>query len=321
MDRRAFIATVSLSSVVAWLKTDAKAAPQARVAWLMPAAVPSDLEYFRRGLRDLGWTEGERLIIEQRYADGKPERLPQLAADLARLKVDVFVTAGSQATDAARGVPQSVPVVFVSTDPAGKGWIKSLSHPGGKLTGVSMQNDELHLKMLEVLHEAFPRIRRVGIFHAPTPWQLRFLREMQPAAQALSVQLVPLPVNSPDDIDRSSAVVAKERVGGLLTMSNPSFNAERRRFIDLAARLRLPAVYEHRDFVQAGGLLSYGPDLSEVFRRAAALVDKILKGVKPEDLPVEQPTKFELAINLKTARTVGLTIPQSLLVRADEIIQ
>ena len=160
MHRRAFVATVSLSPLVAWLTTDAKAVPQARVAWLMPAVVSSDLEYFRRGLRELGWAEGENVVIEQRYADARPEHLPQLAADLARLKVDVFVTAGTAATDAARGVTQSVPVVFVLTDPIGKGWIDSLSHPGGKLTGLSMQNDELHLKMLEVLHEAFPRITR-----------------------------------------------------------------------------------------------------------------------------------------------------------------
>ena len=322
MNRRAFIAAISLTSVAKLLSVGAAAVrTDARIAWLMSAAVPSDLESFRRGLREAGWIEGENTIVEQRYAEGKLERLPGLAADLARLKVDVFVTAGTAATIAARNATSSIPVVFVSSDPVGKGWVPSLSRPGMRMTGISTQADELHLKMLELLHEAFPRVTRVGVFHTSLSSQLQFLREMEPAGRALSVELVPLPVDTPADIDRASAMIVKERMGALLPLSNPRFNAERQRFVALAARLRLPAMYEHRDFVQSGGLMSYGPDLREVFRRAAALVDKILKGASPSDLPVEQPTKFELVINLQTAKALGLTIPQSLLVRADQILQ
>ena len=321
MERRAFIAALSLVSLAAPFSARGDKRAQARIGWLMSASVPSDLEFFRRGLRELGWIEGENTIIDQRYADGQTERLPSLAAELARLKADVFVTAGTLSTVAARDATGSVPVVFVTSDPVGKGWIQSLAHPGGRMTGVSTQNDELNLKMLEVLREAFPRITRVGVFHAYLSSQLRFLRELESAARALSVQLVPLPVAKPADIDRSSSIIVREHVDGLLPVSNPVFNAERQRFIALAAKLRLPAVYEHRDFVQAGGLMSYGANLSDVFARVAYLVDKILKGASPSDLPVEQPTRFELVVNTKTARALGLTIAQSILARADQVIE
>jgi putative ABC transport system substrate-binding protein len=286
----------------------------------MPGPIPW-IDVFRQRLRDLGWVEGENAVIEQRYAEGSPERFPDLAADLVRLKVDVFVTAGNNATVAARDATGSVPVVFVATDPVGRGWAASLARPGGRLTGIDSQSDLLNSKMLEVLRDAFPRLRRVGVFYQSTPTLRRALKEVESAARGLSIQIVPVEVGSADDIDRTAAPLAAKRVDAILPLSNPFFDAERARLVSLATKLRVPAVYEHRAFVEAGGLMSYGVDLGEVFRRMAAYVDKILRGTRPADLPIERPTKFELVINLQTAKALGLTIPQSLLIRADEVIQ
>ena len=214
-------------------------------------------------------------------------------------------------------------MVFVAgTDPVERGFVASFGRPGGNLTGIaSLGNEMLNVKMLEVLLNAVPGITRVGVFHQPTLIQRQAMTVVGTGARALSVQLVPIEVRSAGDIDHAAATLAQERVHAFLVLSNPFFHAEKDRFVKLAATMRLPAIYEYRGFVESGGLMSYGSDLREVFGRLAVMVDKILKGAKPGDLPVEQPTKFELVINLKTAKALGLTIPQSLLLRADEVIQ
>ena len=323
MNRRAFLAALGGSFLAAPLAAEAPPAGTVRIGWLAPARVPSDVATFRGQLRDLGWIEGKNMSTEERYSEGKSERLPSLAADLVRLKVDVIVAISTLATAAAQQATGSIPVVFVAgSDPVERGFVASFGRPGGNLTGIaSLNNEMLNAKMLEVLRSAVPRITRVGVFLQPTLTQRQSMTAVAAAARALSVQLVPIEVRGAGDIDHSAATLAKERVHAFLVLSNPFFHAEKERFVKLATAMRLPAIYEQRGFVESGGLMSYGFDLREVFGRLAVMVDKILKGAKPGDLPVEQPTKFELVINAKTAKALGLTIPPSLLVRTDEVIQ
>jgi len=284
-------------------------------------------ESFRQGLRDLGYIQGRNIVIEIRDAEGKPERLPALAAELVALKVDVIVTGGGTPPAlAAKQATKTIPIVFSSApDPVTDRLVTSLARPGGNVTGSSNLNPELVGKCLEQLTQAVPRISLVAVL-----WQSGFMdertdREMlkaaDVAARALRVRLQVVEARVPGDIDRAFSKMTGERADALTVLPSAMLFTERRRLVDLAAKHRLPAVYVQREFVDAGGLMSYGPNLADLFRRAATYVDKILKGAKPADLPVEQPTKFELVINLKAAKALGLTIPQSLLGRADEVMQ
>ena len=271
------------------------------------------------------WVEGQNLDIEYRFAEGKLDRLPDLAAELTRLKVDVLVVHSTPGASAAKKATEAIPVVMISVgDPVGLGLIANLARPGGNLTGLSYSAFGLEIigKQLELFREAIPKIRRVAILsNGANPTQPLAVKEVNVAARSLEVQVQFLEVRGPNEFDKAFATMAKQRVGGLLVVPDSMFVFQRTRLADLAAKTGLPAVYGWREHAEAGGLMSYGPDLSDLFRRGATYVDKILKGAKPGDLPVEQPTKFELVINLKTAKALGLTIPQSVLLRADQVIQ
>jgi len=292
---------------------------------LNPGANPHLREAFLQGLRDLGYVEGRTIVIEYRDAEGKLERLRALGAELVALKVDVIVTGGGTPVAlAAQQATRTLPVVFSSaTDPVTDGLVTSLARPGGNLTGLSNLAPELVGKCLEQLKEAVPKVGLVAVLWQPGAIGGRtdMLKPAEVAARALGVRLQFIEAQGPADFDRAFSDMARAHAGALAVLGSAIFNSERRRLVDLAAKHRLPTVYTSRDFVDAGGLMTYGPNLADSFRRAAAYVDKILKGAKPADLPVEQPTKFELVVNLKTATALGLTIPPSLLQRADQVIQ
>jgi putative tryptophan/tyrosine transport system substrate-binding protein len=290
-----------------------------RIGWLAPASLPTTLDAFRDGLRVFGYVEGNNLVIEQRYANGKPERLAGLVAELVGAKADVIVTTGNQATAAAKTTTGSIPVVFVAGDPVEAGFVASLARPGGNMTGVNTLPGELNAKRLELLKEALPKVSRVAVLFEPRQLSTS-IPPIEAAASSLGLQVTRLEVHGADDFERALAAAARSHVGALMPVSSALFHGERKRIVSLAAKHRLPAMYEHRDFADAGGLLSYGPDILFLNRRVAAYVDKILKGAKPADLPVEQPTKFELVINLKTAKALGLTIPQTILLQAAQVI-
>jgi putative ABC transport system substrate-binding protein len=298
-----------------------------RIGILSPSSgsvFPARVEAFRQRLRQLGYVEGKNIFIEYRYAEGKPERVPDLAAELVRLKVDVIVTVGPGATLAAKKASGTIPIVFASaSDPVGTGLVSSLARPGGNITGLSLIVPDLDGKRLELLKEAFPKVARVAFLWGGSGGARgnRVLTEMEAAAKALGLKLLSLPVRSLDDFESAFARAKKERAQALITTTGALINTQQRQVLDFAAKNRLPAIYHYSEFVEAGGLMSYAPDNTDLWRRAADFVDKILKGAKPADLPVEQPTKFELAINLKTANQIGLTIPQSLLYRADKVIK
>ncbi|HEV2054048.1 MAG TPA: ABC transporter substrate-binding protein [Methylomirabilota bacterium] len=330
MNRRAFIGTVASGLLAAPLAAEAQqAAKDTRIGFLAAnlAAGPHLTEAFRQGLRDLGYVEGRNVVIEYRNAEGSFERLPVLAAELVALKVDVIVTAGGPLAHlAAKQATRTLPIVFAAADdPVGSGLVTSLARPGGNVTGLSFFGPELVGKVLELLTQAVPGVTRVAVLWQPGAAGERtekdMLKEADVAARALGVRLQVVEARGPADLDRAFSDMTRARAGALTVLTSVMFVNERRRLVDLAAKNRLPAVYAQREFVDAGGLMSYGPDVADLFRRAATYVDKILKGAKPADLPVEQPTKFELVINLKTAKGLGLTIPQSLLGRADQVIQ
>jgi putative ABC transport system substrate-binding protein len=291
------------------------------------AAASSTTEAFRRGLRDLGYVEGRNVVIEYRDAEGKSERLPGLAAELATLKADVIVTAGGTlAALAAKQATKTVSIVFIAvSDPVASAVVTSLAHPGGNVTGLSNSNAELVGKRLEHIVQAVPGASRVVVLWQPGGLGERTEREMlkqaDDAARMLGVRLQFVEAREAPDLERAFSEVSRARAHALTVFPSTMFFNERSRITDLAAKNRVPAVYQLREFVEAGGLMSYGTNLPDLFQRAASYVDKILKGAKPADLPVEQPTKFELVINLKTAKALGLTIPQSVLGRADEIIR
>jgi putative ABC transport system substrate-binding protein len=324
VDRREFLGAVTLSLLAVPLAVEAQQTPPARIGWLAPESRPYAIDPFRQGLKELGWVEGGNLAIEQRYARGAAERYPELAADLVRLKVEVLVTDGSPATRAAQRATTTIPIVFVVGNPVAQGFVASLARPGGNLTGMAIITGDLNPKRIQLLKEAVPGMARLAVLEdhtargpAPGPWQA-----IEAASRQLGIQLTPArEVRKADDLDGAFALAVRERAGGILVLPSAFFSSKTQRIVGLAARTRLPAIYEHRDFVEPGGLMSYGPSPRDTFRRIAAYVGKILKGGKPADLPVEQPTKLELAINLKTAKTLGLTIPPSVLTRADEIIE
>jgi ABC-type uncharacterized transport system substrate-binding protein len=282
------------------------------------------LEAFRQRLRELGWVEGQNLVIDYRFAEGQSDRLPDLAGQLVRLQVDLIVATPARPALAARSVTSTIPIVMIgASDPVGLGLVGSLAQPGGNVTGLSYSVGlEIFGKQLNLLKEAVPTVHRVGILSNPlNPIQPDAIRELKVAARSLGLELRLLEARGPDDFDDAFATMANERVGALLVMVDPVLTFHRTRLAELAAKSRLPAAYTNRLPVEVGGLMSYGPSFSDLWRRAADYVDKILKGAKPAELPVEQPTKFELLINLRTAKALGLTIPQSLLLRADEVIQ
>jgi len=294
-----------------------------RIGILRTGSAPDPfVEAFRRGLRDLGYAEGQNIGIEYKWAEGKNERLPELAADLVRLKVDVIVAAGPGPILAAKQATSTIPIVMpVVLNPVDSGLVASLARPGGNLTGLASQADELPGKWMELLKETLPRVSRMAVLLDPAN-DIGQLKASELAAQSLGLRLQVLKVGGPEDFRNSFAEAQKNRADALMVLASPFLYAHRTRLVELAAKHRLPTMYNQADWVTgSGGLMSYGPNLAYMFRRAATYVDKILKGAKPADLPVEQPTKFEFIINLKTAKQIGLTIPQSVLYRADKVIR
>ena len=276
---------------------------------------------FQQGLRDLGYVEGKNTIIEYRYAEQKYERLPELMGELVRLNVDVLVAAGAPAAHAAKSATKTIPIVMQSGDPVGTGLVASLARPGGNITGLSDFTVDVVTKRLELLKDVVPCVSRVAILWNPTnPTNPLTLEEAQIVAPALGVTLLPLEVKEADDIDRAFTVIRKERPGALIVFGGV-LTTQTRRIVELAVKSRLPAIHSVSEAVDVGGLMSYGTNFEDLFRRVATYVDKILKGAKPADLPVEQPTKFELIVNLKTAKQIGVTISQSVLARADRVIK
>jgi putative ABC transport system substrate-binding protein len=282
-----------------------------------------NLNAFRQGLRELGWIEGQNIAIEYRWAEGRFDRLPELAADLVRLRVDAIVATGDPVILAAKQATGTIPIVMTAVgDPIGAGFVASLARPGGNVTGVSNLAVDLTGKWLELLKEVVPKVSQVAILrNVANRTHALFWQEAQTAAQKLRVKVHSVEVRSSHDLDGAFAAMAQKRVGAVVVLPDPLLSGERGRIADLAAKSRLPAIYTFRGQAEAGGLMSYGPSLQANFRRAATFVDKILKGAKPADLPVEQPTRFEMVVNMKTAKALGLTIPQSILVRADQVIQ
>jgi putative ABC transport system substrate-binding protein len=329
MDRRVFIGTLAGGLLAAPFAAEAQqAAKVARIGYLTTnlAANLHLREAFLEGLRDLGYGEGRNVVIEYRSAEGKLERFPALAAELVALKVDVIVAANTRAALAAKQATRTLPIVFsTAVDPVTSGLVTSLARPGGNVTGLSNLAPELVGKCLELLKQAVPGVSRVAVLWQPGGYGERtekdMLKEADVAARALGVRLQFVEARGPENFDRAFSDMTRARANALTVLTSVIFVSERRRLVDLAAKNRLPAVYPGREFVDAGGLMAYGSDLADLNRRAATYVDKILKGAKPGDLPVEQPTKFELVINLKTAKALGLTIPPSVLGRADEVIQ
>ena len=295
-----------------------------RIGYLGSTSVSARTEAFRQGLRELGYVEGKNIVIEWRRHEGKVDRLPALAAELVRLKVDIIITAGAPAARAAKEATSTIPIVMTQVgDPVGSGFVASLARPGGNITGLSSLAPELSGKRLELLKEIVPKLSRVAVFGTSTnPDNAQSLREVELAAKALGVQLQYLDVLGPKDSETAFQAAVKGRAEAVLMMvSGPVANSQRPHIAELAAKSRLPVIYSGRTDVEAGGLMTYGVNNADLDRRAATYVDKIVKGAKPADLPVEQPTKFEFVINLKAAKQIGLTIPPSVLARADKVIK
>ena len=322
-----FILTFALSVISTPLTADAQQTGKVhRIGFLIPAAstlAPLRLEPFRQGLNELGYVEGRNVVIEARWAEGKIERLPELAAELVRLKVDIIVAAATPAVQAAKNATSTIPIVMVDPgDPVRTGLVTSLARPGGNVTGLSSVTPDIAAKQLQLLTEAVSNVASVAfLWNSANPAAGLALKETQAAARTLGVKLHSIEVRSPEDFEGSFGAIARERVSALMVFSDPLTFTHRRRIMDFAARNRLPTMSGAREFVDTGGVMSYGPNFPQMFRYAATYVHKILRGTKPADLPVEQPTKFELVINLKTAKALGLTIPQHVLIRADKVIE
>jgi putative ABC transport system substrate-binding protein len=328
MERRRFMALMAGGILAAPRAAEAQ---QPRKVWrvgLLSSASSSAgmarLEAFKHGLRELGYLEGQNLAIEYRWAEGREDRLSALAAELVRLGVDVIVTQGTLATLVARRTTTTTPIVFaVAGDPLGAGLVANLARPGGNVTGLAVMGSEMAAKRLELLREAVPGMARIAVLWNPgNPSSTPELRETETAARGLGMQVQSVEVRDAHMLDRAFTAVARERAKAIVVLSDSMLFGQRRQIADLAAQKRLPGIAWTREFAENGGLLMvYGPDVAEMHRRAAAYVDRIFRGANPADLPVEQPTKFELLINLKTAKALGLKIPQSLLGRADQVIQ
>jgi putative ABC transport system substrate-binding protein len=329
MDRRAFLTTLAGTFLPAPLAAEAQPTRNVRAVGFLgpPPSAGGLVQAFQQGLRDLGYVEGQNLRIEYRYTDvalqGHPELFPRLAAELVRLKPDVLVVSVTEAALAAKKATSTIPIVMVSVpDPVGAGLVSSLARPGGNVTGLSRQTRDIIGKTFQLLKEALPETSRVDLLANPTdPLSSAMVAEAKEAAKSLGVQLKIVEARAPTELEGAFSTMRADQAGATLVVGGAGFYLNRTRIADLALRNRLPSVFQNREFVEAGGLLSYAPSTVANYRRAAFFVDKILKGTKPADLPVEEPTQFELVINLKTAKALGLTIPPSLLVRADQVIE
>jgi putative ABC transport system substrate-binding protein len=326
--RRKFLATLVGGAAVAWPLT-ARAQQTGKVysigfltAGTSGAGTPA-LPAFVEALRQLAWIEGRTVVIEYRYAETRLDRLPELAAELARLNVDVIVAAGTLAPLAAKHATATIPIVMTSAgDPLGSGLIASLAQPGGNVTGLSLMVPDLGGKRLGLLKELLPRISRVAVlWNAANPYRAHVFRETATAGQTLGVEIQSLEVRRPEDFDNVFESATLQQPDGLITVEDPLTVNHRKQIAEFAARNRLPTIHGLREFVEVGGLMAYGASVSDLYRRAAAYVDKILRGTKPADLPIQQPTKFEFVINLKTAKALGVTVPDKLLALADEVIE
>jgi len=326
MDRRAFLAVVAAGGVIAMpaVARAQQAGKVHRIGFLsLQSGLTSTTDAFPQGLGELGYVEGRNLIIEYRRAAQKEERLPELAAELVRLKVEVIVTAAAPTIEAARRATSTIPIVMAAVaDPVGSGLVTSLARPGGNVTGLTALSTDLAGKRLQLVREVVPKATRVAVlaYHGTSATRL-FLEQMRAAAQQMGVQLVVQEVNEAGGLPGAFTTMQRERAQALIVQVTPFSADNAKRIVELAAQHRLPAMYDVRSFVDAGGLVSYGPSLPEMFHRAAFYVDRILKGAKPADLPIEQPTKFELVINMKAAKALALVIPPAILGRADEVIQ
>jgi putative ABC transport system substrate-binding protein len=318
-------ASIMVAAMLLAVAGIAKAQPQkkvARIGVLSPVTPPHpNIEAFRQGLRELGYIEGQNIIVEYRYAEGKPERLAPLADELVRLKVDVIVTNTTPAVRAVKGVTATIPIVIAAVGNAVEaGLVKSLSKPGENVTGLSFIDEEIATKRLELLKEVFPKLSRVAVLRHVTSAK-EALDKSKLVAPSLNLQLQVFELENPGEFDSAFEAMKKSRAEALSVLSSAFFSFHGQRLVDLATKSKLPAIYEHRAFVERGGLMSYGPHLADLFRRAAIYVDKILNGTKPADLPVEQPTKFELLFDLKAAKQIGVTIPPNVLARADKVFK
>ena len=291
--------------------------------WDSPDAFLDALEAFRQGLRELGYVEGRNITIEYRWAEGKPERMRELAEELVRLKVDVIMAPSSIYTEAAKRATSTIPIIFIShADPLGSGHVASLARPGGNITGLSLMMTETNVKGLELLKEAVPGITRVAVIFDPaTPSHGPGLKAVKAAGPTLGLRVQSVPVRSATEYDGAFTAIVGERAEAVLVLSTPLFVAGAKRLAELSLAYKLPSLFGPKHHVWEGGLMSYSPDRADLWRRGATYVDKILRGIDPADLPVQQPTKFELAINLKTAKSIGLAMPPALLARADEVIE
>jgi putative ABC transport system substrate-binding protein len=327
IERRVFVTVLGMNLLAAPARVLAQPAPRVpRVGYLFsftPSAGRQLWEACQQGLRDFGYAEGRTIILEPRWADGHHERLPELAADLVRLKVDVIVSAATPASRAAKAATGSIPIVFVAVaEPMRAGLVASLARPGGNVTGVSLLTPELSGKRLQLLADVLPGVGRVAVLTNPDNLShVVFLEETRAAAQAMGIEVQPLEARHFDEIEQALRPHAGRAATALIVFDDPVIWSHRKRIVALAAERRLAVMYGYRDFVDEGGLMSYGPDRPNLYRRHAAYVDKILKGAKPGELPVEQPTKFELVLNLKTAKAQGLAIPPALRQRADHVIE
>ena len=299
-----------------------------RIAFLLPGGarttvVRAQLEAFRQGLKEYGWIDGQNISVEYRFAEGKEDALPRLAADLVRSQLDVIVAEGTAAIRAAKTATQTIPIVMAtSSDPVGTGLVASLNRPGGNVTGRSLQTAELSGKRLQLLTEIVPKLARVAVFSNPTnPSIASVIEQTKAAAQSLGIEIHLVEVQAPDHFESAFTAVMRVRADALIVLPDPMLYGQHPRIVTFATASRLPALFPEREVAEAGGLIAYDPSIPASFQRSAAYVDKILRGAKPADLPVEQPTTFELAVNLQTARAIGVTIPTSILVRADEVIE
>ena len=317
----AFVLVVT--GVVAQAQQPSKVARLGFLGYTSASTEKDRIEAFRQGMRELGYAEGKNIVIEWRYAELKFDRLPDLAAELVRLKVDIIVTGGSTSTRAAKEVTTTIPIVMAQdADPFGSGFVASLARPGGNITGLSTLAPEISGKRLELLKEIVPRLSRVAVLGTSTqPGNAQQLKETELAAGAFGVKLQYLDVPSSKDIEIAFRAASKGRPEAVLVLASPVVVSQRTQITEIAVKSRRPAIYPSPEFVEAGGLMSYGVSWTDLYRRAATYVDKVLKGTKPADLPVEQPTKFELIINLKAAKQIGLTIPPNVLARADKVIK
>ena len=326
MSKKLFGFTLSILLFGQSLFAQAQPAKIPRIGYLgatSPAATAARLDAFKQGLRELGYVEGKSIVIDYRWAEGKLDRIPALAAELVRLNVDVIVTAGPADTKGAKEATGTIPIVMgFDNDPVGNGFVASLARPGGNITGLSTLAPEISGKQLELMREVVGRLSHIAVFGTSRqPGNAQSLQEVELAAKGFKVKLQYLDVLDPKDVETAFRAAATSRAEAILVLQTPIASQQRSQFIDLAVKHRLPATYSRSDFVEAGGLMCYGASFPDLMRRAATYVDKLLKGAKPTDLPVEQPIKFEFVINLKAAKQIGVTIPPNVLVRADQVIR